>query len=399
MNDTIIELKIDTLGFGGTGIGRHDGIVCFVPGTLPGENILAKVVKKKKKYLKCSLVKILTPSPLRIKPLCPLAYSIVNKDSLYCPGCIYQHIEYETELRYKNRQLVELFSKFSGISEDIIKEPIPADSELYYRNKIVLHSDNKNSSLGYYSNDNKTILGTDHCYLANKEINKKLNSIQKDKTFIKNRRITFRHTLSDGVIIFSDDYPNSLLTETTEHGIFKVPLASFFQVNPATHDKIIHELLNILTDIEFKYLMDIYCGSGIFGIIAAKYTDKTIYATEIDEKAISAAKINAEIHNVKNINFISGDAKETSGKLFAKVDNTKTAVILDPPRTGLSKEFIKIICENKPKYIIYISCAADTLCRDINLLKTGGYNVEHSRLVDMFPRTAHFETITLLKIY
>ncbi|MCP4177439.1 MAG: class I SAM-dependent RNA methyltransferase [bacterium] len=398
MNDKIIKLKIDTLGFGGDGIGRHEGLVCFVPGALPEEIILAKIIKQKKKYLKCTLKEILTPSPLRIKPVCPLAYLPDSKNSLYCPGCIYQNIKYRNELEFKNRQLIELFSKFSGISENIIKKPLSAGEELYYRNKIVLHVDDRNSLLGYYSNDNKTILNTGHCYLANKEINEALKNVNKKNNFIHNKRITFRYTKNDGVIFFTENNENQLLTETTKHGIFKVPLASFFQVNPASHDKITNELLKILDEIEFEYLIDIYCGVGLFGIIVAKFTDKTVYATEIDKKAVEAAKINAEIHNVKNIKFIAGDAKATSGKLFNRIDNSKTAVILDPPRAGLSKDFIQILYRDKPKYIIYISCAADTLCRDINLLKNSGYIVEHSRLVDMFPRTAHFETISLLKL-
>ncbi len=169
---TTYKTKIYSLAFGGDGIGKIDGKVCFVEGALPGEEILFDVIKEKKNYIKGSVVKILTSSPNRINPECQY-YNL-------CGGCQYQHLSYEKELYHKQNQVIELIQKIAGTKNFKCEGIEPSDNHYNYRSSITLHKKSKNKIhyLGYYAKDNKTILQINNCAIANKNIIDTLSKIK-----------------------------------------------------------------------------------------------------------------------------------------------------------------------------------------------------------------------------
>lgn len=392
-------VEIYSIAFGGEGVVKIDGKVCFVTGALPGEKVVIEITEEKKNFAKGILREIISASPDRIESVCPLAFKFQNR-YLYCPGCVYQHVSYAKEIEFKDKQFSELLKRLAGISDSIKLPPVYSEKCLNYRNKITIHKETNKSSYGFIANDNVTILDVPECYLACNEINKIFKKLHTDiSDSLKNeKKILLRYTRKDGVLVLPEKQNKYLLrylTEDSEFGSFLVPPYSFFQVNMFSHNLLLFEFKRVLNEVKTKIVFDLYCGVGIFGIIAAGMGFKT-YCADIDKAAVTIAKKNAENRGLKNIEFLSGDALITSGKIFEKESPDKICLVLDPPRTGLDKSLIKLLCNVKPSCMIYISCSPDTLCRDLKILIAAGYKVQTTRIVDMFPRTKHFETITYL---
>ena len=408
-----ITIEIESIAYGGNGVGRHDGIVYFVPGVLLGETVLVKPVLKKKTYVVAHPEKILKPSPNRIIPKCPYALQVPSSLQTYCPGCQYQHMEYSEELKAKNEQFGDLIERIAKLDPNIRKAPIASPQCYGYRNKITLHSQGQNNKnkYGYYAIDNTSLIEIRNCSIACRQINTLLDSINADEPSETREpsTLTLRYTENDGAKHWFKFARNNsatdntletkkrLLQENTSYGLFNVPRDSFFQINYYLRDMLIKETLNILKQNPTEYVFDLFCGVGIFGICAAKTNTSRVYASDIDANAINTAKTNAALHRTNNIKFFALPAIKAANKIFKEIPPKKTTLILDPPRTGLNKKLIQdIITKYKPKNIVYISCAADTLCRDLKIFSEANYLVHHTRLFDMFPRTAHFETVTFL---
>lgn len=209
--------------------------------------------------------------------------------------------------------------------------------------------------------------------------------------------VTWRWTLSDGVIRYTRRAPKRMLTETLHrHGTFQVPAGSFFQVNISVAALLADRVIRLVSDAAPEELLELYCGVGLFSVLAAKHCPSlTCFGMELDPYAIQAACRNAKFHGVASrCRFESGDASHFTG-----ITNPRRGmVLLDPPRTGLSPEGTSRLRDLAPRWILYISCAPDTLCRDLARLGAGSeYRVCSSGLLDMFPGTPHFESVTLLE--
>lgn len=396
----IKTIEIYSVAFGGEGVGKIGEKVCFVTGALPGEKAAIAITEEKRNFSKGVLHEIVTPSQDRIESVCPLAFNYTNKE-LYCPGCVYQHVSYAKEIEFKDRQFSELLKRFAGISDGIKLSPLYSEKSLNYRNKITVHKvPEKMNHFGFVSNDNITVLDVPECYLACTEINKTLKELRLaiSDSLKHEMEIMLRYSQKDGVLILPKksgrNFPK-YMTEESEFGQFLVPPYSFFQINMFSHNLLLSEFKKILCEVKTETVFDLYCGVGVFGILAAESGFKT-YCADIDSTAVFTAKKNAEIRGLKNIEFLSGDAFATSEKVFEKETPKKICLVIDPPRTGLDKSLIKLLCDKKTGCLIYISCSSDTLCRDLKILTGAGYEVRSTRIIDMFPRTKHFETITYL---
>ncbi len=391
-----IELTISDVAYGGNGVGRIDNCVYFVPGVLTGEKISAEITKRHKKYAEAELLEVLTPSPSRIPPVCQ--YSGI------CPGCAYQHTTYENEITIKQKQLRDLLQHIGHIDiTDVLLPPKPAPNQLHYRNKITLHSqkDENGTALGYIGKDNKSIVDIAECPIAHPEINKKLEFLRSQNTFMESmetgKTVTLRYTENDGVIFWKNQkhtdqrvYENSIL------GKLRVPLTGFAQIYPAVADMLIQDVMQKIRAIEPEFVIDVYCGIGIFALAASSCGVNAILGIDSNKKAIRAAQRNSAKLGLDRIEFIAAQADRVIKNALTSVDMKRTTVILDPPRRGLSNKITSTLQNMKPADIIYISCSPDTLARDIKLLSNAGYAIKNTRIYDMFPRTAKFESITLL---
>ncbi len=371
------KISITSLAYGGDGIGRcADGRVCFVPGVLPGEEVVAEITSGKKNFCRGVAVEILKSSEKRVVPECPLYGE--------CPGCAYMHCTYDEELLWKHRQLSDFLVRGKVAESEVILPPVPSPEKLHYRNKITLHSSDK--YYGYYGIDNRTVLPVEKCMLAGKAINEKLKSAAGNKA-------VFRFTEKDGAKLINQKNPGKLTEKIPGYGEFEVAGDGFFQVNLP----VAAELIKLSAEeISGGELLELYCGVGVFSIsLAEKISGLHCTGIELSKKAIEFAKKNAAKHQLSNrCRFFAGDAGKELKKFHPEGSFT---LLLDPPRTGVEKSTLQKIIELRAEKIIYISCAADTLTRDLKELVSSGYRVKSSRVLDMFPRTAHFETFTVLE--
>ncbi|MFA6291936.1 MAG: 50S ribosomal protein L11 methyltransferase [Victivallales bacterium] len=399
--ENTFELEITDIAFGGNGLGRKDGFVYFVSGTLPGELIIAEEISRRKNFGTARLVEILRSSQNRINPACPLAYSPSKNQAkcLYCPGCSYQHVKYEEEIRIKNRHLENFIRHNLKIDHSTVMDsPTPSPSVLNYRNKIVLHlSENR---LGYFSDDNVSIVDVKDCPIAGTEINAKLAEIRKDlNKYSGAADITFRYTLKDQVQFWIENRPvGGVLEEETAFGTLEVPCGSFFQVNLKCADLLAAETAKMAKDSNASSLVDLYCGCGFFSIAAAKAGIGSVIGVDSDPDTIKSAVKNAiSLGLADKCRFSSKSAEIYMTENSRKMKADDTVVLLDPPRGGLSLKLKNQLISTGVKKLIYISCAPDMMSRDMKFLCECGFKLKKVRLFDMFPRTSHFETIAYLE--
>lgn len=392
----IITLQIDDLVYPGRGLARLDGCVVFIPGVLPGETVSARITRKKKNYAEAELIAVEVPSPDRISPICPLAG--------ICPGCSYQHLDYEAEIRIKQAQFSDLLLRMGKVADLPLREPVPSPQPLGYRNKITLHAGPKPAEdprLGYYGFDNRTVIDIPACPLARTEINHLLADLRKDSQFVAglhpDETLLLRWTENDGAISRRgrEKGKRILLSETTSLGEVAVPLGSFFQVNLPVTDLLLKRLEKIISRLTPKAAIDLYCGSGLFSLAAGKADVPAVLGIDRDRSAIAVARENASRQKMPGLRFETLSALDGLEFGLKPLDPEETLLILDPPRAGLEKEVSKMIADSGPVHLVYISCAPDTLARDTRLLTEAGYKIEETGIYDIFPRTPHFESLTV----
>lgn len=374
--------RIDALAYGGDGVGRGaDGAVCFIPGALPGERVEAEIVAVKKRFRRGRLLRVIETSPERIAPECPYF------ECGHCPGCAYVHCTYAHEIEWKQRQLHDFLIRRQLAMPETLLKPFASPRRFGLRNKLVMHS--ANGVRGYIGRDNETLFQVDRCLLAADEINDLLAVTPPDEG-----REVFRFTANDGARKITPQFTGYLTESLPPYGEFEVAPGGFFQTNSHVGSELIRRVIGEVAAGGWKKMVELYCGVGIFSIAAAEALPQLqTSGVELDAGAIKAAKRNAERHQVASrCRFAAGDA----GKLLRRESRLHDAVLLvDPPRAGLSRETVDAILRAEPAQLIYISCAADTLVRDLDLLKSA-YAVGSAGLLDMFPGTAHFEVMTVL---
>ncbi len=410
MDSNLFELEIDAFAFGGKAVGRRkDGKVCFVRGAAPGEAILARGVAEKASHCEAALVELLEPSKRRLEPFCPLAARPEGKGPVkprLCPGCSYQHVPYEDELAAKDAQLRDFLTRWLGIGPSSIAAPYAAPERAGWRNKICLGCGELEGRLaaGYRAEDNKTLIEIKHCPLAHPQIDALLSSETSkhgfDRTLRPGMRLSFRRTERDGAVFWRNDpKPNDgWLKETLPQGDFLVPRGSFFQINIAVASELLRSFGLIVGEAKPEAVLDLYCGVGVFSAAAAQAGAARALGCEIDATAIAAAKRNAELLGLKQCEFSAGDSGKLFPKLMKGLDPAKSMLLLDPPRGGLDSKALEAVAASRVKHIVYVSCSADALCRDLKRLLQTGYALRRASAFDMFPSTAHFETLAWLEL-
>ena len=395
-----MQVKIERFDDLGRGIGYINNKVTFIDKVVPEDIVEVELTKEKKKYNEAKLIKIIKPSPLRIDAKCPYFSK--------CGGCQFQNITYENTIKYKKEKIVNIFSKHK-IS--IFPEVITNISPYNYRNKITLKVNNY--KIGFYINKTHNLVEINKCLLANPAINASIPLIKRFN--ICNGEVTIRCNQNAEILIVinSQDnlnidtnylkskiklvgivvnnktyYGENSLFERMNNLLFKISYDSFFQVNPF----IASQLFQIIGDNidSSDKVLDLYCGVGTLSLMAAKKAQKVL-GIEVVPNAIINALFNARVNDLNNTQFVINDASTAISKI--KPDFNK--VIVDPPRSGLTKNIIDVLLKIKPDEIIYVSCDPQTLVRDFTLLSSI-YEIKKSYILDMFSYTYHIETILML---
>ena len=388
IND-IYDVVIESVDDIGNGVTRINNIVVFVPYTLSHEKVKIKIVNVSKRFAVGKVIEFITKSDKR----CEVKCHCYNE----CGGCNFLHIDFESEKRIKIDYINKLFN--------INIKSILTNNEYNYRNKATFHI--KDGKIGYYSEKTNDIVEFNNCLLLDNRINDIYNYLKmSDLNGIF--EVIIRVTTKDTMVIFKGEkydinglinnfnitsiylndkliYGESYIIEEIDNIKYSIYPNSFFQVNK--------DNMKIMYDKAREYagygnnLLDLYCGTGTIGIYL-KDNFKHIDGIEINNVSIKNANINKKINNINNIDFVCGDAS------IAK-NNNYDVIIVDPPRSGLSKKVINFLDNSNAKRIVYISCNPKTLRRDIDLLNN--YSMVKLEIINMFNKTKHIESIMVLE--
>ncbi len=391
-------LEPDAFAYGGKSVATMpSGKRCFIRGGVPGDSLRAVLRQEKKSYAEAEIIEIVKPSPKRIVPVCPFAAD------RSCPGCAYAQVDYSVELEWKQRQF-ERFLLHSGIvTEREILAPAGAAQRTGWRNKIKLTADKKRPVVktGYLMDDNRTVLDLRDCLLARPEISRLMRETLSSGEFRDSlpegrSTLTFRFTPHDGALLLEREKANGFLLDSIPpYGDFHVPRFSFFQINTAMMSRLAAEFIRIAGELKPELFIELYCGCGVFSVLAVEAGIGKVYGSEIDSDSIAAAERNLHEHGVPHCRFLSGDAAKALGQLPLKTAR-RTLLLVDPPRAGLDPKVVDALNRSSVRDLIYVSCAPDTLARDLVRLGAHGWRVVSARLFDLFPSTSHFESMTLL---
>lgn len=443
----IIELNIHAISSEGSGVGRtEDGLTVFVPHSAVGDELNVRILKVKKTHAFGKIEEILKPSEDRIDPVCSV--------SRLCGGCVYNHISYKAELSAKEKRVDDAVSRIGGINTKI-NTIVGAPKESRYRNKaqipVGLNSEGK-AVMGFYSRHSHRIIDSMDCALQ-PEVFLKIASLVRDfvdknkisvyneeehKGLLRHLYIRFGEATDElmvclvingkklplenelvGVLtkevpdiksiiinsnkektnvivgkefrtIYGNDYIEDILCGLK----FRISPQSFYQVNRTQAERL-YSIAGEYADLKSTdTLIDLYCGTGTIGLSLANRC-KSLIGVEIVPEAIVNAKENAERNGIENARFICGDAAKAAEDL-KKEGVTPDVVIIDPPRKGCDSALIHTINEMNPKRVVYVSCDPATLARDLKIFDELGFKTLEVTPVDMFPRTAHVESVAKL---
>jgi tRNA/tmRNA/rRNA uracil-C5-methylase (TrmA/RlmC/RlmD family) len=384
-----LELEIGSLTNLGAGVGRVDGWVVFVPFALPGERVRARIYKNHKNYSDADLVEVISPAPGRVEARCPLFGR--------CGGCQYQHLAYPEQLEWKRRQVAELLEKMAGVSFPV--DPVAESPRQYgYRSKITPHYQRPRQgevgAIGFLrAGSRHALVDVERCDIAMEEINGELAAARA-------RAREKGASLKNGATLLMRASEGRVLTNAAETAVetvgdlrFEFRAGDFFQNNPFILPEFTRHVVGEAAAGGARHLVDAYCGSGLFGICAARKFE-TVTGVEVAAGAVERAERNATLNGLTNCRFTAADAKE----IFASVTSApeETAVVIDPPRAGCDAAFIQQLTSFAPARVVYVSCNPATQMRDLTLLADGGYRLQRVRPFDLFPQTRHLECVMTL---
>lgn len=388
LKDRII-IKIDSVAFGGDGVGRIDNFVVFVPFSAAGDELEIEITQLKKKFVRGRILKIIKESPFRVKPLC----RYYGK----CGGCCYQHMNYEYQMAIKKKQVEDAFRRIGKIVNPPVQEAIASPAIYNYRGKAQYHAEGdtpERREIGFLDISGGKIVDIEHCDIMEETINKKMCALKES-----NQKL---HEKDERLIIWSDspdDKPGNKesVARTVKGKNFQVPRDGFFQTNLYLTDRLVDEVCRLIGDNEINTIVDACCGSGLFSVFLSYYA-KNIIGIEINEKSVKYAQINAGNLGIENVRFIQGDIEKVLQGKFMQQGDKIDVIVLDPPRTGCEKAVLRAIADLHPVRIIYISCNPATQARDVKNLMEYGYSLKSLQPVDMFPQTSHIEVIGLMTL-
>lgn len=444
-------LDIVSQGYEGEGIAKIDGTFpVFIQGALVGEKVRVKIIKAKKSYGYGKLVDVLEASSERCNPKC----SVYKR----CGGCKLQHSTYKYQLDFKHERVKDCIDKIGKLNPELVKYPLGMNEPWRYRNKVQLPIGlvNGEVKIGFFAERSHEIIDMENCLIQD-EIADRVVELTREWIVKHNikpynvdgqydesgilRHIMIRRgfTTSEVMVVivtnrydlpYKDEFvsiirenipgiksiiqninskPTNVILglesktlwgeDTISDYIgefrFNISPLSFFQVNPMQTEVLYSKALEYAELTGEETVFDAYCGTGTITLFLSKKAKK-VYGVEIIPQAIDNAWINAKENNVDNVEFFVGESEVVIPNLINKGIKADV-VVVDPPRKGCDKKLLDAISNIDAKRIVYVSCDPSTLARDLAILDQNGYKTKIIQPVDMFPHTAHVETVALLR--
>jgi tRNA/tmRNA/rRNA uracil-C5-methylase (TrmA/RlmC/RlmD family) len=377
-----LELHIDSLTNEGSGVARVDGWVVFVPFALPGEKVRARVYRNHKNFSEADLIEVLQPSASRVEPFCSLFGA--------CGGCQYQHLQYSEQLEWKRKQVAELLERMAQVEHPVLPV-IASPQQRHYRSKITPHfnkpKDGRIMEIGFLrAGTRSAMVDVPECPIAIPALNQRL-AVEREK--VRSGQHSYKHGATlllryavDGSVL---THPHDLAKEEVAGVRFEFQAGDFFQNNPFILPDFVNHVIEQACQSGAKYLIDAYCGSGLFGLCAAKHFDQ-VYGVKV--------RHNAAINTITNASFICASAEAIFAEGLSPASDT--VVIVDPPRAGCGEDFLRQLFAYSPRAVVYVSCNPPTQMRDLVLFREAGYQLKHVQPFDLFPQTKHLECVMVL---
>ncbi len=445
------EVLITGITHSGAGVGRYHGLVVFIPGTLPGDKVLAEVLEKKKNYAVARLLEILEPSSCRLEPQC-VHYAA-------CGGCRLQHVSYKEHLRLKTGLVENSLARIGGLGEVVVGETLGMEHPWHYRNKVHFKIEKQDGryQLGFYEEGSHNL--TDFfsagncrqpgCLLVDTGLNQLASrcgtllnkyggDLEREPVFFRHlvlRKAFFTGEMMAVVVTGSRDWPREkdfaselmsqqpgitslvrnihtglsgeimgkefrllagrdAIYDRLAHLTFRISPGSFYQVNPLQTEVLYGKVQEYAALTGGETVLDTYSGIGTIALYLARRAGQ-VYGLEVVSAAVEDARHNAVLNKISNIEFLAGKVERLLPAL-ARQGLRPDVVVLDPPRRGCAREALDAVIAMKAPRLVYVSCEPGTLARDLRYLAIRGYQVREVQLVDMFPWTPHVETVILM---
>lgn len=428
--DADFETRIDDLSHDGRGVAHVDGKTVFVADALPGERVRAKLVRRHRHFDEACAGAILEASPDRITPRC--------RHFGVCGGCVLQHLAPAAQIAAKQNMLAQNFARIGHVEPARWLAPLTSDVWGYRRRArlSVKYVPKKGKTLvGFRERDPRFVADLAHCDVLDPALGERLEALGALLNDMQGaasipqiefsagdaaRVLVFRHLQAlsasdeeklaafgrehDFVILLQPGgadsvhalWPDSLeLHYTLPAYDLKLAFAplDFVQVNASINQKMIGHALELLRPGPNDRVLDLYCGLGNFSLPIARQAGY-VCGVEGDAGLVGRARANAVANGIGNAEFHPGDlAGEVRGSAWARAD--WDLMLLDPPRSG-AEELLKQLPGRSVRRVVYVSCHPASLARDAGeLVRTHGFTLAAAGVMDMFPHTAHVESIAL----
>ena len=384
-----LQLVLESMGRLGDALAHYEGREVLVFGGIPGEEVIAEVVRYPKRYIAAQVVEVVTPSPHRVATPCPYVGD--------CTGCQWQHISYDHQLHLKREAVLDALHTVGGLPEIDVPPTLPSDQRFGYRNhaRFTIGPEGR---VGFVHRERRRFVDIQRCLLMDPWINETLDALQ--GRCGETTQLSMRYGSGTGEWLIQPTLKTAdVPLETGQKHYreillgtpFRIAAASFFQTNTGQAERLAQLMLDALSLSGGEVVVDSYAGVGTFAALLAPHAARVI-AIEESPSAIQDAEQNLAAFD--NVEIRPGKTEDVLDGLNIPVD----AAIVDPPRVGCHPRTLESLMRLAPPRLVYISCDPESLARDLKLLSDGPYKVESVQPVDMFPQTHHVECLTTLTL-
>jgi len=432
-----LDVVVESLAHGGRGVARSGGYVLFVHGAIPGDRVRARVVKRKRSYGEARVAELLEPAPDRIEPRAAH------------PGASWQVLPYERQLEEKQHQVVDALERIGGFEQPPVEAIVPAVEQWHYRNKLEYsfgYEDDGRLVLGFHPPGSwREVVDVEEDVLASAVVDalrtrirdwceeEGLSAYDRDSHggFLRNlvvregrrtgqlqarlvtspgdfRAAHFAEAADAQSVVWSTTANVAEVTRDTDDRIlsgadaieervgslrFSISPDAFFQTNTEMAERLYSVAGDYAGLTGSERVFDLFCGIGTIGLSLAGQS-KEVWGVEIVESAVADAIANAELNGIENARFFAGDIR-TAARPLVEQAGQPDAIVVDPPRAGLSQKIVRRIIEMEARRIVYVSCNPTTLAPNGRQLVEAGWTLQRVQPVDMFPQTPHIECVAL----
>lgn len=369
----VVTLTLERVAHQGVVVGRCEGKVLFVSGGLPGERVRVEVTERGKSFDRGHVVEVLTASPGRVEPPCPVADR--------CGGCDWQHASAEMERDLKTAVVAEQLSRLAGIEwQGSVQEVSPL---IGWRTRMRYAVEDGRIGLRARRSHAVVELPDQGCLIAapGPEVGelraRALNAGEQVEVVVSDDRTT--------VLVDGAGGQEPVIQRVGERS-YRLSASGFWQVHPQAAALLTERVIAGLAPRPGEHALDLYCGAGLFaGVLADRGCD--VFGIELGHQAVSAAR-----RNVPEARFLASPLERALNRLPRAAD----VVVLDPPRKGAGRGVVRAVAGTRPRAIAYVACDPSALGRDLRHFADAGYHAVSVEAFNLFPNTHHVECVAIL---